>query len=236
MLEHIQNKQISDHDAKIIADQLRRVVETEKTGGYCTQRGSQDYVRALRGVRHTFAQVMGLGSRMVLDIGTGSAKALKQFQRVHEYRNLDFKATGLTLHPDVDENIGIENFVLTSAEVLRAIPDNSVGAAISVFSVTYSAAPEYVVDSIDRVLVEGGIFKAALRPTKKRFRQRKIRGMTILREMDAVNGSTYKQLFDDMGYDAHLAHARDRDVLLAIKPGNPTSPSAKMLYLAEYIA
>lgn len=235
MLEQRERSQISDQEAKVIADQLRRVLAVEKTAGYNTERGATDYISALRGVRHTFGNVLNLDTRTILDIGTGSGKAVFQLARKEAFRYFDFKATGLTVPPKIDEYIGADNFTLTAAEVLRGIPDNSVGAAISVFSVTYSAAPARVADSIDRVLVEGGVFKAALRPSRKRFRQGQIKGMTILKDMDAVNGRTYKELFDEKGYDTYLGCSKDRDILVAIKPGTSKKNSAAGLYMNEFV-
>jgi len=98
----------------------------------------------------------------ILDIGAGrSARAMQQLAREHP--ELRIAATFLS-KPKFGDSPLPPNFEYrhTSAERLRGIPDNSVGAALAVYSTTYSGAPELVVSSVDRVLVPGGRFVARL--------------------------------------------------------------------------
>lgn len=230
MSNHTVERGMSPYDAKMVADQLRRVIELEKDNGYQTERTAQDYIYALRGVRNTIPHAKTVGSNVVLDIGAGSTRASHEFACMPAYKDIDFKATGLTQHPKIDEYIGNENLILTAAEVLRGIPDESVGAALSIFSITYSAVPKYVVESIDRVLVPGGIFKGTFRSSRRRLVPRKIPGFDILKRMDAKDGKTFEQLFSEKGYDSYLVCAKDRDILLAVKPAHSMKTTAKELY------
>lgn len=192
------------------ARKIRSARTAEREGDpYNINRTGWRYLQQLAGAQHLFDYVKSLKSQTVLDIGAGTTLASSELQQSQLGHDLHFEATVLRNRPEIENNLGEERVHITSAEVLRGVPDESVGCVIAVFSVDYSDAPGLVAGSIDRVLVAGG----------------------------AVKISGYSRIFPQF-YDQFERRAYDIDsdevwgeyrVILAIKPGNTSGISAKEL-------
>jgi SAM-dependent methyltransferase len=171
-----------------------------------------------------------------LDVGAGTTQGIHAVSRREMSEGLDFAATTLSrsakvAYPDrphltiehlVEKNLGWGKTHITSAEVLRGVENKSVGAVLSVFSLPYSKAPRLAAASIDRVLVEGGVFKGFF-PTK---------------DDEAKGISSYalfEQEFRERGYAiATRAYGKyPYVVVLAIKPGTSDAPDPEMLIEAD---
>lgn len=110
---------------------------------------------------------------------------------------------------------------------MTGIDDETVCLALAFHSITYSEAPELVVEALDRVLIPGGAVKAMLmRPN--------VFGIhTILRKMKSFD--IYTQLFSEKGYDVATRNVdRKHAILLAIKPdGSKNQATAEDLMKAD---
>jgi len=176
-------------------------------------RSGRDYIENLDGVKHLFSYIRKLSSNTILDIGAGTTRGIADISKSILGQQLHFEATVLT-HKATEANmLGKEDVHVTSAEMLRGIPDNSVGGIISVQSLRYSKAPMLAAQSIDRVLVPGGVFKAAW----------------LLQ-----NADEFYKTFRELGYDIAYNEAWEKDhIMLAIKKGNPTKITAAQLLAAD---
>ncbi len=217
------------------AKAVRRLRTEEMSLGanaYNIRRTADRYLRELCGLKHMFDYVRTLSSKSVLDIGAGSTKAARQLSELGMARELSFEATTLSrsskisdhFHIDsikklVSDNLGWDKTRITTAEVLRGIPNASKGAVLAVYSLPYSAAPELAVKNIDRVLVQGGVFKGLFPNDNK---------------MDQF--SLFVDAFKLHGYDTHNAEIHlGYQVILAIKPGKPDAPSAEKLFALDEV-
>ena len=161
MREDLSQLRIKDSvERNAIASQLLAIRKFERKikpdSDYEDNRTGAEYVHALRGLTKSLDYVRRLGStNLVLDIGAGSTRGIAEIARSPEASELDFRATVLRYRPEIEEYLGLDRTSVTSAEVLRGIEDTSVGLAISVYSVTYSAIPSAGVKRIDEILVPG---------------------------------------------------------------------------------
>jgi hypothetical protein len=218
-----------------VAKQLREIRSIEKSLNvpysdyYSTNRNAEDYVRLLSGVRNFFSYVRDLGeSNIVLDIGAGEMTAINQFSRSSLGKGLHFEATILT-QPKKESNLKMVKSHQVPVETLRGISDRSVGGIIGVLSIAYSSRPILAITSIDRVLVPGGIIKAAFRNMDTSGK----RGYAGIRK-----SSDFKDGFQELGYDVAVdkwngQNGRYESVLLAIKPGGKASVKAEKLLQAD---
>jgi hypothetical protein len=87
--------------------------------------------------------------------------AATQLQDSELGEGLEFLATVLRKNPRIEELLGYKKTFVTSAESLKQVKDGSIGGVLACHSVSYSAAPKLVVEQLDRVLCERGIFKGA---------------------------------------------------------------------------
>ncbi len=205
-----QSRGPDDQKRKEAAHQIRRARWREREGRpYNRDRSGFQYIKELAGVKELFSYLKTLPSRKILDIGAGTTHGITDISQSSFGTDMEFEATVLNSVPQIEKYLGNERTHITSAEILRGIPDNSIACVLSVFSLTYSRAPELVIGSVDRVLVPGGVIKIG--------------------SDDAPIWQLY-QLLKDKGYDT------DEDegwgtfrVVLGIKPGNPTAPSAASL-------
>lgn len=124
-----------------------------------TNRGAFEYLQKLFGLEHFFQHVKQIGYPKVLDIGTGSGRAIKELSCSSVAAGIDFETTVLTSDPRTFENLPRNKVHITSAESLRGISNESVGGVIAVYSVGYSETPSLVAASINRVLAPSGVFK-----------------------------------------------------------------------------
>ncbi len=199
-----------------IAEQIRlaRRRDRDRLTGYVIGRSGVNYVFELEGVKGLFDYVRTLSSNVVLDIGAGHTRGAHELANSPLGENLTFEATVLSRLSGIDTNLGRESVRSTSAEMLRGIDTNSVGCVIAVYSIAYSAAPEVVIASIDRVLVPGGVLKA-------KFHQKNV-------PQYVADSPKYVDEFHlaaaNLGYEVALQQSSEESVLLAIKPNPGVSP------------
>ncbi len=162
------------------ARKIKRIRRKEYKQGldlYQQERSGIHYLKWLGGLQGTFRYAQGLPSNLVVDIGAGSTRGIKSISEQKFAKKFKFKATVLSINtvnvsqPDVDnlystnlkekidENLGLENVHITSAEALRPFANNSTAIVLSLYSLPYCGSPELAVQNIDRILVPGGIFK-----------------------------------------------------------------------------
>jgi|GEM_PF-6867324 len=185
-------------------------------------RNLADYTIKLGGLKKFLGYVReNAGSNTVLDVGAGRAVAVDELAVNPMSEGLHLVATGLVHPPEVGGQTPRVPFLVTSGEFLEGVEDTSVGGIIAVDSLIYSASPESVVDTFDRVLTPGGAVKAS---------------MLISRPHDLRNFTTaiskdYFSLFQKKGYD--VAVDETGKILLAIKPGGSSDITAAALLLQD---
>lgn len=190
---------------------------------YEMERSPREYAVKLQGLKHLFTYAKTLPSKTVLDIGSGTTRGIYGISQQAISKGLSFEATTLSrsqthsefartghlsLARAVEKNLGWAKTHITSAEVLRGIPNASVGVVLSVFSLPYSKAPALAVQSIDRVLVDGGVFKGHF-------------PVNNLTHLSAISYGPFEKEFERLGYSMSIDinPVTRRAVLLAIKPG-----------------
>ncbi len=130
---------------------------------------------------------------------------------------LEFKGTSVTPQPEFKNYLGQDRVIITSAESLRGIENNSVGGILALHSISYSAEPQHLVARLDQVLVEGGVVKLMANPDEVNNNR--------LGEKEV---SHFISAFKHLGYDVEVRGT----VLLAVKPSTDDSkfiPKAKEL-------
>lgn len=126
-------------------------------------RGAIQYLELLGGIEKFFQYVKKLPKNKVIDLGAGTARAVGEFSRSEISKDIQFLATDVIRHKELTDNIDTEMFKKTPAEVLKGVEDESVGGLVSVIgAASYSESIPLLADTIDRVLVPGGVFKATL--------------------------------------------------------------------------
>lgn len=179
------------------------------------------YIDRLVGLQGVFEYVRWLEHPSVLDVGTGKGYALEDMRRWKRTEGIDLMATGLRRYPELEQTVGWENFRLTTVEVLRGIPAGKLGAVIDVAAIMYAQTVRAATQRIDEVLAPGGILKTyILSPIKAStlpptMDPRHLRKQLELRGYDVV---LYRHPPDEENDEY-----REREVLLAIKPGRPAT-------------
>jgi ubiquinone/menaquinone biosynthesis C-methylase UbiE len=193
-----------------VAKAITRARTQERIGSpYKINRAGWEYAHQLAGLEHLFSYVRNLPSKTVLDIGSGTTEGVHDISQNAIAEGLHFEATVLRPRSEIAENLGLKDTHITSGEVLRGIPDASIGCIIALHSLRYSAAPELAAKSIHRVLVPGGVLKAA--------------------KLEHAFSKIYDTL-ETLGYDINVYEIwGGTSVLLAIKPGNISGMTAAQL-------
>ncbi|MBN2096757.1 hypothetical protein JW752_05210 [Candidatus Peregrinibacteria bacterium] len=128
-------------------------------------RSPESYVESLRGVDAFFSHVRKLPKKQIIDLGTGTARAIHGLSEGLMGEGLSFKGIDVVRPDQLNDLIGNEHFIETSVEELGGIDDESCGGLLSVAgALSYTASIPLSILSIDRVLVPGGILKASLSP------------------------------------------------------------------------
>ena len=200
--------------------------------GYEVNRSADKYIAAIGGLEELFKYLRARRSTKVLDIGSGTGKAIDGISESNLGEGFDFVRTALTknLSPE-----GTKKVHLTSAEILRGIPSNSFGAVLAVCSVGYSEAPELVAEQIDRVLVPGGVFKGVFADSDAELVYGKL---LKFKNYTALHSALHRRGYDTavLANFPYLGKENDPDhILLAIKP-DPSSdlPLAISLLGSDY--
>lgn len=192
------------------------------------------YTEMMNGLTATLDYAGSLpNSNIVLDLGTGTGRGCADLAK--QFKNLTFIGTGLRRYPETKRFLSGGKFILTCGENL-GIKDESIAGVIANSSITYSHAQQLIAKRIDEALVPGGIVKATFlfspekQPNLKLYRQEKI----ILDLTKPRDHKEFETAMLAMGYDLEVkpiffpdgVNVR-RYILLAIKPGNLSSFSAK---------
>lgn len=211
-------------------------------------RGEGEFRREILGLTHLFEYIRTLPSKKILEIGGGEGNARGEFSDNPNLHDLYFEGTDLI-------NTGSANYV-TSAEVMRGISSNAYGGVLSMYSISYSEAPELVGRQINRVLIPAGVFKGTFPRSDRLMAVNQLAHMLRVPPrtpggeviMQRANGQNYYQFFRALGFDVagiiedtensypRLAEKNAEDpltVILAIKPGGTQKVSAKELLMAD---
>ena len=218
-----------------IASEILGARKSGEIGAFETNRSGTEYVYRLGGLKHALHYLKelndsGLGSNLVLDIGAGTGRAIYEVSKMPMSDGFDFEVTALRNDIKLKEKFPKEQIHQTSIETLKGVKDNSVGLVIGVNSVAYSASPRLAVESIDRVLVPGGIFKGTF----------SVPGTSLNYNESIFKGpEDFIKYFSELGYDVSFIEENkfsttyqrtfSNSVILAIKPGNKLAPNAKLL-------
>lgn len=185
-------------------------------------RTAVEYASDLQGIAEFFKYVSELSTPTVLDIGAGTTQAIKELSKTPfiEGLGIHIEATVMPDDPansEVSKNFGWDKTHKTSVEELEGIPDESVGGILAVHSISYSENPLQAADSINRVLIRGGVIKASFKTEDSR-------------ESQEHSPQQFVKALEQKGYDYGIVRDdKGVDVVLAIKPGGNVSISAEIL-------
>lgn len=133
----------------------------EKASHY--NRTAWGYTYELGGVEASFDYVRNLPVKTILDLGTGTGKALAEFKKSPEGNGLNFIGQAIKNNKAIVNNLGSGGYRITPVESLKTIPDKSVGAVISVYGgMMYSRHYDSMADSISRILIDDGLVKTSI--------------------------------------------------------------------------
>lgn len=205
---------------------------------YRMDRGLQEYEDRLGKFDKVLDYVNRLGRVIVLDVGAGTTKAIKELEdlcHIKGLTNLSFMATVLTYGSKVREkikgNLGLSRTLVTSAEVLRGVKAGSVGLLLSVWSITYSADLKMVAESFHRVLAPGGVLKVFFPKVDLR---RKVENL-VENGVYISEGDKFVEYLKALRYDVAVSETQTNFgmVILAIKRGGVAKLSANQLLVAD---
>ena len=254
-------------ERKMAARRIRQIRQKEKDDGlatYAQRRNGERYNFLLQGLQGTLDYARRLPSNLVVDIGAGVTRAIKEISEEEMAKDLKFKATILGFYMInsklfyeksrlykklvdelkkqgkeaprrignkylIEQNLGLKNTHITSAETLRPFADESVAVLLSVYSVNYSASLRLVAESIDRVLVPGGVFKGFF-PFRKEDTS-----------LEAETAYPFVVALAEKGYDIVCAEGDQLDngyyeghgIVLAVKPGGGQPVTARELFCKD---
>lgn len=202
---------------------------------YISDRGAAGYSEKLKGLTATLDYASSLaGSNTVLDLGTDTGRACADLSK--KFRDLSFIGTGLRRSPLAEKFLPGDKFKVTAAENLRGIANESIACVIANYSITYSHAQRLVAERLDEVLIPGGIIKASFlsTPTDQILAGLHEQSREFSEVAEQRDHSEFQTALLAMAYDTHAIQVKNFDyvpsyVLVAIKPGNPSSPTAKAI-------
>ncbi len=232
-------KRIFADDRKSVAKQVRkaRELEMEKEEPYKMNRSGKEYLYGIGGLKNLFEYLRSLPSHKILDVGTGNGNAINKISKMPISADLDFEITALHNSPELRRNFQIGKVHIATIETLERIEQASFAGIIGAISVAYSDSPILAVRKVDQVLTPGGVFKSTFnRPGK----EEKHRGTSL------KDAERFMEGFSALGYDISLIRDNSfsrqgrlipiitNSILLAIKPGNPSAPSAEKLLYTDF--
>lgn len=152
-------EEIAD-DVKRIRKVERTVVMPDKRLNEKRNRPAGEYVENLRGLQATLDYVRNLPIKKIVDLGAGTSRAIAKISHTEYGEGIEFMGTGIVLDPEIDKNIGRENYRITPAETMRGFEPSSVGGFISVYGpFEHSAHVRQVLEKAHELLIPGGILK-----------------------------------------------------------------------------
>lgn len=227
MMDEVNGEKLCNTDVRdpLVAAQIERVRKLELTNPYTNNRGDVWYIQMLQGYKHLFNYLRNAfeGSEStVLDVGAGTTRAVKEIEGSSWGKGLRFEATVLDMDQVIEGNLPEDRIHVTPVEELSGIADKSMAAILSVFSVGYSDVPDLAVESIDRVLMPGGVFKGNFHlPLWVGHKH----------ELGYKTEELFENKFIDLGFDVAKIENEMLNivVLIAVKQGGTKMVSAKEL-------
>ena len=223
MMEQARGEKGSDERnaaAKKITE-LRKLERDTETPLYTNTRGGAWYIEDFKGVQHLFDYVRTLPSRIVVDVGAGVLNGVSDLANSRFGKSLTFEATILARPKNMKNPPDKVRIHRTSVETLRGIKDASVGCIIGDSSIAYSE-PSLAVQSIDRVLVPGGVLKATF--AKKGSKSKAV-------EMGMKESGVFAEKLRALHYVVkEEPELYGRSIILAIKPGGDGAITAEELF------
>lgn len=207
-----------------VAKQIRFARNSERQPRYTDNdwgRSMEEYLVIFNGLSNLLKHVSQMGGNLVLDIGAGTTKGISEIEKSKLGEELEFRATVLKRHPAIEDNLGYDKTHITSVETLRGVEDSSVGLALALNSIAYSASPKMTAQSIDRVLIPGGILKARFNP-KDRLRD----DLPYYKVHDQ-----FTQELRRLGYDVCVPDVPSEELILAVKPGINARSASDLFYI-----
>ncbi len=177
------------------------------------------YIDNLRGLHGTLSYARGLSSDTVVDLGAGSSRAISEIAKSGLGDGLRFMGTGLVSDLQVGGNIGLSNYRITPAEIMRGFDPESVAGIISVYGpFEYSKHLELVLQKADEILVPRGVIKFCVMQYtegKEQLNQRRERNMGQIN--DFLESNDYSWSYEDFQISGRV-NSFSR-IYLAIKNG-----------------
>jgi SAM-dependent methyltransferase len=178
----------------------------EKVRGWNIREG-KTYIADLFGLEQLLEYTHTHLAPEVLYIGETIGKAPRDIHETTIGENLNYHVTALRRYPQLQQTVGNERIIQTSAEQLKHVDSNSIGAIISDYALCYTD-PQLAIQQIDRVLQQGGVLKAS-------FDGRDASGVTGFKKADEFENELRAR-----GYDI-AAHE-----ILQTTPIPPNMPEA----------
>src|ERR1700690_2896363 len=118
-------KELSATERDAIAFQIRQMRQLEQDEKYAIKDWTRDiheYLYYFNGLSRIFDYARNLNEqRRVLDIGAGTTKGISEIAKRPLGKGLNFEATVLTRHSEIEDKLGFEKTHITSAETLKGI-------------------------------------------------------------------------------------------------------------------
>ncbi len=210
-----------------LATKLWEIRGIDRRNGFVNDRSGKEYEEEFLGLASFFDYIRSIPeSNFVLDIGSGKTIGINDISHSSASRGLTFGATSLVRHPMSEQYLGSDNIHITSAEVLRSIPGESVAGILALYSIAYSIAPGQAIQQIDKKLVPGGAFKG-------KFSKFDSGTAAMFGHPELKDADKFVKALKKLGYDIAVSNFRSGSIVLAIKPGTTPPVSANDLLLAD---
>ena len=176
-------------------------------------RSGEEYLKVFSGLKHLLDYARTFENPTVLDIGAGTTRGIAEIAQSEEGEGIQFLATVLKKDEETRKHLGNRQTIMTPAETLKGVSDNSTVLILALNSILYSEAPEMVVQSIDRVLKTGGVLKATYQTDEgKSIGPLKLHAF-----------KEFRPFFKKRGYEIASISKSGTDVVLLVKPGGKRS-------------
>ncbi len=206
---------------RTVAKQIHFARYLDRSKRYITDRSLNEYLKSFAGLKHFLEYAKSHHQNgPILDIGSGTTRAISELSESPLGENLTFIASVLTRPPETGDRVS--RVVSTSAELLNGIQDDSIAGIISCYGIAYSSAPELAIRRMDQVLVSGGALKAVF------YGQTPDKG-SLANFHGLQTSHRFKEELFTMNYDISSLFQGPVEVVLAIKPGGTDSISASEL-------
>lgn len=228
------DRALRDHLARDIrrARKMDRLQAQDTYYAHRRNRSMESYAVYLRGFEATCVYVAALTSRRIVDLGSGTGRALSDMHEQYACLGLEFVGTGL-----IGESLVFAPYRVTPCELMRGFAPATVGGCLSVFGAPhYSRHMDLVLKRVDEMLVSGGVAKFALAASNSGSGKHR----DALNAEYAQTNARIREFFDKRGYgiasvDVRLTfdEAWRGLAFLAVKPTAQMDVSALATSLME---